>query len=183
MEARDWIAIAGILATATISVVSLAISAIRERRQQERKAEEDEKKRTYAPHIEFEIKTNFYGAGRKTAITEILITISNKGLVRQNFKDIRLRVRGIEQKQHLSFWEGREPRLEFPVKLVNDVSFLPGNYNFFFVEPGCEQTITYVTKIPTNVHYILAYAEFKYDRHTPHTTERVFPVVITTSQG
>ncbi len=83
-----------------------------------------------------------------------------------------------EERKKRTYWQGNEPRLAFPVKLVDNVSILPKDYNFFFVEPGVEQAFTYVTKIPASTKYILAHAEFEYDQFTPHTTERVFPVKV-----
>jgi len=198
MNPENWIALAGILATTIVAVVTLVINRQREKQQQERddrlrkeqqeredklrreqqehEAEEEAKRRTYNPHIEFEIRCNFHGPQEGSLIAEVLLTARNKGLIQQKFKDIRLRVRGIEADQALSFWAGNEPRLNFPLKIVSDASLLPENYNFFFVEPGIEQTFTYVTKVPLSVRYILVHAEFEYDAFTPHTAERVFTV-------
>ncbi len=49
-------------------------------------------------------------------------------------------------------------------------------YSYIFVEPGVEQVITYVTKIPAEYRFILARAEFRYDRLNPHSAEEVFEV-------
>jgi hypothetical protein len=44
------------------------------------------------------------------------------------------------------------------------------------VEPGVEQVITYVTKIPEEYRFIVARAEFHYGRGKPHSAEAVFNV-------
>jgi len=198
MSPTEWIALTGILSTLIVSVLTLVVNRRREkqqqerddrlrkeqqarednlrREQQEREAEAERQRRTYSPHIEFEIHSNFYGPEGDGYIAELLLVADNKGLIQQKFKDIRLRVRGIESEGALSYWQGHEPRLEFPLKLIDDVSILPQGYNYFFVEPGIEQVFTYVTKIPASVKYILVYTEFAYDQFTPHTTERVFAV-------
>ena len=176
MEAKDWIAIVGILATTLVSVTTLTVNWLREKQRLDREAALEEKKRTYSPHIEFEITCHFYGSQKGNMVAEFLLTARNKGLIRQEFRNIIMRVRGIEQKKDLSCWSGHEPRLDFPIELVDDVSLLPPGYNYFFIEPGIEQVFTYVTKIPSSVAFILAHAAFEYDRFTPHTTERVFTV-------
>jgi hypothetical protein len=87
-----------------------------------------------------------------------------------------LRIRGIEENQQLIYWKGREPRLDFPQKLVDNVPVVPQGVPYFFAEPGEEHTFTYVTKIPSSIKYILAYATFSYGNEATHDTEKVFPV-------
>lgn len=128
--------------------------------------------------LEFEINANFYGPEAGAYIAEFLFVARNKGNVQQKFNDIRIRVRGIDDGQGFQFWEGNEPRLNFPRRLVKQKSILPDDYSFFFVEPGIEQVFTYITKIPINTKYLLVHAEFEYDKYTPHTTERVFEVKV-----
>jgi len=200
MQPENWIALAGILATTIISIMAIVINRGREKQQQERddrlrkeqqeredklrkeqqerEVEEELRRRTYSPHIEFEIKCNFYGPEKDCFVAEFLLIARNKGFIQQKFKDIHFRVRGIESEQPLAYWQGNEPRLAFPMKIVDNASILPKDYSFFFVEPGIEQVFTYVTKIPLSVKYILAHAEFEYDKFTPHTTERTFAVKV-----
>lgn len=189
MQSENWIALAGILATTAISILALVTNnrlhreqqkredRIR-REQQDREAEREGKERVHSPHIEFEIRCNFFGPQQDWYLVEFLLVARNKGNVQQKFKDIRLRVRGIESGQPLSGWQGREPRLAFPTKIVDDASLLPERYNFFFVEPGIEQVFTYITKVPAAMGYLLAHAEFEYDQFTPHTAERTFGVPV-----
>jgi hypothetical protein len=54
------------------------------------------------------------------------------------------------------------------------VEVIPPGYNFLFMEPEVTQTITYISKIPDSIRYILVHVEFHYDIYTPHTAERVF---------
>jgi hypothetical protein len=200
MEPKDWITLAGIAATTLISIVVMVVNSRREKQQQERddrvrkeqqeredklrreqeqrEVEKENRLRTYSPHIEFEIKCNFYGPEQAHFVAEFLLIVCNRGSVQQKFKDIQLRVRGIESDQPLSYWQGNEPRLAFPVKIVDNTSILPESYNFFFVEPGIEQVFTYVTRVSSSIKYILVHAEFEYDQFTPHTTERTFAVKV-----
>lgn len=180
MEPTHWIAIAGITATLLASVATHLINRYREKRRWERedrlRHERWEKERTYKPHIEFGIDCNFYGPGRGYYLTEFLLRAHNKGAILQQFPSILLRVRGIKHDQAPEYWSGREPRVEFPEKVIDETDIIPRDYNYFFVEPGVRQTFTYVTRTPASIKYVLVQAKFTYDEFTPHTVERVFLV-------
>jgi hypothetical protein len=176
MEAKDWIAIAGILATATVSIMSLILS---RKAHIDQLAREDlirEQERKNVPRIEFSIKCNVYGPEKDNYLSEFLLIIRNRGDIQHKFKKIVLRVRGIESGRPLSYWECYEPRLSFPAKVLDNVNIIPTGYDYFFVEPGVEQVLTYVTKIPSSIKYVQAHALFEYDELTSHTSERVFQI-------
>lgn len=207
MRAGEWIALAGILATMLVSATSLIVGLYREKRsheredklrQEQRKREDElyqeqlrrekqirEEYRELAPHIEFDIDCNFYGPEEDFYLAEFLLTAHNRGRVRQEFRDILLRVRGIKHNAVLAEWRGNEPRLGFPEYLIKNARVVPKEirtpqgivtYNFFFVEPGVKQVFTYISRIPAGVKYIAARGAFFYDPETPHTVERVFQV-------
>ena len=197
-EAKDWIALASVFATLTIALVNIFVNRRREKLQQERddrlrreqlaredslleeqrkrEAERQKTERTYIPQIEFRIDCNFYGPEQDSYLVEVLMTVHNKGRIKQEFKDLTLRIRGIKENQKLEEWEGREPRLYFPEELVKNVPVVPENVGYFFAEPGESNVFTYVTKIPKSIKYILAYATFSYDDDSSHDAERVFAV-------
>ena len=198
LDAKDWIALVSILATLTIALVTLFVNRRREKLQQERddrqrqdqqaredslreeqrkrEVEREKTERTYIPQVEFNVDCNFYGPHQDFYLAEILLTVHNKGRVKQEFKDVTLRIRGIEENQPLMHWKGREPRLYFPIKLVDDVPVVPASASYFFAEPGEEHLFTYVTKIPSSINYVLVYSTFSYENGTSHDAERVFPV-------
>ena len=174
MDDKDWIAMAGILATVIISIISLILSRKAHKDQLAREDFIREQERKNVPRIEFSIECNVYGPENGDYLTEFLLIIRNRGDIQHKFKKIVLRVRGIESGKHLCYWEGYEPRLSFPARVLDNVNVIPEGYNYFFVEPGVVQVLTYVTKIPSSIKYVQAFALFEYDEHTPHTTERVF---------
>jgi hypothetical protein len=145
--------------------------------QQKREDMRQEKERTHQPRIELDIDCTFYGPEKDSYIVEIFLTAQNQGLIQQKFERMILRVRGIESNQELTYFPGYEPRLNFPIKLLDNVSVIPKGYGYYFVEPSAKQTITYITKIPSSIKYILAHAVFWYDEETSHVTEKVFPVI------
>jgi hypothetical protein len=190
MDARDWIALASIASTLTIALVAQVLTVSRERRQQERddrlrveeRAREDsirQIERYHLPQIEFDIDCNFFGPEGDAYLVEVLLTVNNKGRVKQEFRDLTLRIRGIEKDKPLRHWENHSPRLEFPKALIENVPVVPDSVEAFYAEPGERHVFTYITKIPVSVKYILAYAEFSYDADTTHGTERVFVVKAT----
>ena len=65
--------------------------------------------------------------------------------------------------------------MEFPETVVDEADVMyKRKYSSIFVEPGVTQKLTFVARVPAEVRFILARAQFRYDiRHT-HSTERVF---------
>ncbi len=136
----------------------------------------DELKRKYEPHIEFEIDCVFLGPHNGHYAAEFNLLADNKGITKHEFKNIKLRVRGIKHDVPLSYWiERYKQRLEFPVEIVKD-EVIPGNWNYIFVEPGIKQRISYQTIIDAKVKYITARAEFYYQEYRPHSIEKMFEV-------
>jgi hypothetical protein len=125
--------------------------------------------------VEFSINCSFFGPQCDEYLAEFTLHADNKGLVVHRFPSIELRVRGIKASEGISFWENRRPRVEFPHKIVQ-AEIVHEKYAYIFVEPGVKQVITYVTRIPAEYRFILARAEFRYDRRNPHSAESVFEV-------
>jgi hypothetical protein len=142
---------------------------------EEKQRQREERERRYQPHIEFTIDCHTYGPQNGFLLAEFVIAANNKSLIRHQFKEILLRVRGIERDSPLVSWQGHEPRLHFPDKLF-ETDIVPDNLNFTFVEPGVKQEFTFVSRIPEKYRFIVARAEFHYDAFTPHSIERAFEI-------
>jgi len=132
---QDWIALAAVLASIATSGLALFFSQRREARQQARddelrqqqQARDDELRRqqqarednllkierVHIPQIEFSIDCKFHGPQRDWYIVEVLLTVRNRGRVKQEFHQVTLRIRGIEQDQALSYWKGRGATTQF----------------------------------------------------------------------
>ena len=188
MEPSDWIAISGVAATVAVTVISLLVSSSAQRRQQDRddtrlKAQQEredalrERRREDTPHIEFSVDCQIHGRRGDEYVVEFVLVASNTGSVQQRFTSILLRVRGIAEGRPLAYWPGNEPRLEFPITVLDDTEVKPPTLNYLFVEPGVRQVISYSTKIPAEIEYIAARVKFAYDVFTPHTAERVFCLI------
>lgn len=140
-------------------------------RQQERK---DELERIHAPQIQFDVSARFFHAAEAGTFVEVRLNVWNRGRVRQELHDPVLRIRGLGGGAPLK--PRADKRLDFPIEVLRKRSVLPRDLRFFFVEPGVEQDISFVTAIPDGARFVLVYAEFSYDKYTPHSTERVFAV-------
>lgn len=147
----------------------------REQQQQEREQQEKEARES-SPNIQLGIDCRFYGPEKDYYLVEFLLSAHNRGHRRYKFKSIRLRVRGIEIDHPFSVWQGKEPRIEFPLILIDDEEIIPKNLNFLFIGPEVEQIITYVSRLRCSIKYILVHISFEYDLYTPHTVERVFQI-------
>ena len=181
MEPKDWIALAGVGATVIIAAGSLIASSLAQRNQQrhndamhEAQLKREDRMRGLYQNVEFQVDCRVHGRQDEDQLVEFLLSVHNQGLVQYRFTSMLLRVRGIERNRPFTYWEEDKPRLEFPVKIVDSVEVKPRNLNYVFVDPGVRQVINYVTKISVRIEYILAHAEFHYDRYTPHSSERVF---------
>jgi hypothetical protein len=135
----------------------------------------DETERRHEPHIGFTIACTFFGPDHGWYIAEFVIFAKNTSLVRHKFREILLRVRGFKKDETPGLWEGHGERMEFRHPLLK-TNLIPPDWNYIFVEPGVTQQISFISRIPDDVLYIVAKAEFNYDEYTPHTIERMFEV-------
>jgi hypothetical protein len=135
----------------------------------------------YRPRIQFNIECNSFSEQHGEIPVEFLLKVTNKGLVKHKFYSIKLRVRGIIENNELEFWKENEPRLYFPDKFFDTQFIHKSKYNFVFVEPGVEQTLTYVTKIDSKYKLITVRAEFEYDKTKTHSIEKVFEIKVTSN--
>jgi hypothetical protein len=151
----------------------------RERERQEKEAAKElkERERLKAAHIELDISCSFYSPSHNDFVAEFTLTAHNKGMFIHRFRSIILRVRGIKHEEKLKYWEGNEPRLEFPGKIFES-EIIPKQWNFVFVQPNIKQKMNFVSPISRDYKYIIARAEFHYDQFTPHTVEKVFELPI-----
>ncbi len=159
----------------------------------------DEQKRDklesrYNFRIEFTLATIFYGPQKDFYLAEFIATINNKSLVKKSITTIALRIRGIQKNEDILLWVAKKKntetgsvlskqtsRINFPITIVKE-NILPPFWKNIFVEPGVKQDITFVTRIPANISYVLATASFYYDNiPEPHTAERMFELKETTA--
>ncbi|TLD43299.1 MAG: hypothetical protein JETT_0468 [Candidatus Jettenia ecosi] len=129
--------------------------------------------RIHIPHIEFTIQCIFFGPQNGMYIAEFILNACNRGCTTQRFPRIMLRVLGIRSGERLSFWEGNEPRLRFPEKIL-ETAVIPKDRDFILVEPGIKHDINFTTIIPHEYRFIIARAEFHYEKYPPQSTEKVF---------
>ena len=139
------------------------------------------RERTHAPQIEFDVDCSFQGPQAGAYVVEVTLKLLNKGLTRQEIKDIRLRVRGIKRGDKLSYWPSREPRLQFPEKVFIDSNIIPERFGYIFVEPKVNQFYKYISCISEDISFIVINAEFIYNNGDEHSAEQVFEVKIKTA--
>lgn len=131
---------------------------------------------THSPKVSFDIEANFFPTDGQDGLAEFLMVITNKGLVNHRFKKIKLRVRGIARNDPIKPWRETH-RVEFPRKLIDDADVLyTDKYGSIFVEAGVSQKLTFVARIPADIRFVLARAEFEYLSGLTHSAERIFEV-------
>lgn len=147
---------------------------IRERLDQENKEyERVENEQIYIPHIEFTLQCTFFGPHNGAYIAEFILSVHNRGCMAQRFPKIMLRALGIRNGEKFEFWEGNEPRLKFPEK-VFETDIVPKGWGFIPVESGVKHDINFTTVIPHEYRFIVAKAEFHFEKYIPQSSEKVF---------
>jgi len=131
---------------------------------------------THVPKVAFNIEGTFFGPQQGFYLAELVMSIENKGLVKHRFDEISLRVLGIRRDAPVTLWADTQ-RVEFPEQIINDKDVMyKKKYSSIFVEPGVTQRVTYVARIPVGIRLVLARAQFQYDSHRTHSTEKVFEI-------
>jgi hypothetical protein len=131
---------------------------------------------THSPKVSFDIEATFFPSQEDACLAEFLMVVKNSGLVKHSFKKITLRVRGISKSDTLALW-GESQRVEFPQRIVDDADVLYSRkYGSIFIEAGIVQKLTFVARIPADIRFVLARAEFEYQSGRTHSSERVFKV-------
>ena len=129
------------------------------------------------PRIEFAIDCKFFGPQAGSYLTVFTVSARNKGNVEHTFAGIRLRVRGIKDKEPLTEFTKYPPMTNFPETIMKEVNIVPPEFKYFFVRPGIDQDFNYVTQIADNIRFIIVRATFKYKKSNElHTAENVFEV-------
>ncbi|MEM7215420.1 MAG: hypothetical protein AAF423_07750 [Pseudomonadota bacterium] len=129
----------------------------------------------HRPRIEFDIDADFFGPQDDHFATQIVVNAHNKGLRVRKFKSIDLLVRGISKEAPLDEWQGHEPRLFLPDKIIDHAEMVfTDKYGSVFVEPGVQQDLTYFCRIPARYRFVSIRAEFRYDDTRTHSAERLF---------
>ncbi len=161
-------------ATIPLVILYLGIRLERQRNETERK---------YKIRMQFDLEGKVLGPQAGYYILDISAILENRGLVRLVIGELELKIRGIEQDAQIELFENhskdktRNLIAGFPKKLVNTNMLQPldakqekeekrekeGNKRYF-VEPGVEQRISYVARIPENVGFILVRAQFEYSK-------------------
>lgn len=145
--------------------------------EEEKKLKEDEREqnrmrieRVHEEIIEFNVEANSLGIQSDEHIFNVILGVNNKGNVLKKIKKLKLRIRGIKEKDSLSC---DSSRLEFP-HIILEENIMPDGWYYIFIEPKVHQKINFVTKISSEFTYLLVKAEFQYSGKGEHSVERAF---------
>jgi hypothetical protein len=131
--------------------------------------------RTLARRIEFTVDCNCFGPQGGRYVVEFLLRMKNEGRVIHRVTDLHLKVRGLKKDKTPEPWLIQPTRVAFPEKLIDEPDVIVKKaFNYIFVEPGVEQTVTFVGSLPEDIGLILVRAEFRYGDRMSHSTERLF---------
>ncbi|MCF2490255.1 hypothetical protein [Dyadobacter sp. CY347] len=130
-----------------------------------------------SPRIEFDFDAMVYGPQNLNFMTVFSIRINNKGLIEHRFREIRVRILGLEKDADLNISSPHAGRVKFPIKILPSVNIVPEKFGYYFVRPGISQTFNYFTAVPENMEFIVVRITFKYEKIDEiHTTEKVVKI-------
>jgi hypothetical protein len=117
--------------------------------------------------IEFDIDCVDLGIRNSERIIEIGVLAENKGNIEHRFDGIRVGLRGIDENSTLEEMKNNNPRLFFPIDLLERLnskraSLISKEVPYYFVRPKVKQRFPLVVRIPANVTHIRARATFQY---------------------
>ena len=128
------------------------------------------------PPVDFSIDYNIVGTNPQKHVIEVLLFLRNLGNSTLVAKDVKLRVKYLNQKDEIDVFKCNKDvkfgRVNFSNPLSKDFScdekseseiskFTILKYDSI-VQPGVKQVYSFVTAIPSNVVYLLLRGEFKY---------------------
>ncbi len=88
-----------------------------------------------SPRIEFDFDCMVYGSQNGDFMTVFSIRINNKGLIEHRFREIRVRILGLEKDADLNTSDHHSNRVEFPMKILPSVNIVPEKFGYYFVRP------------------------------------------------
>ena len=129
------------------------------------------------PNVEFSANIDFIGKKSNYWIVEITATIENKGKAQHKMQLFEFDVNALYENDEVNVnvnWGGQ---VDFPNEVASG-SFLPKNYNHFFVDPGTKAKYSYIARIPSEAKFLILHCWFSYmdDRKYRHTAEKTVKV-------
>lgn len=171
-------------------------------KQKELQAKEDAKQaeqnkilRIHADHIQFELAAHYFGPQNGYYIVEIIMVLTNKGLVRKKLNELLLTIKGIEENTDIGvFLDLKYPInvADFPKpivktnvleKKIREDDKEEYEKKEWFVEPGIVQKFSYVARIPEDIRFILVRSRFKYHKNSKHSAQKVFDLKLNESKS
>ncbi|MGB6037163.1 MAG: hypothetical protein WBG42_12900 [Cryomorphaceae bacterium] len=130
------------------------------------------------PKVQIELNLTLLGIEGDRCLLECEATLENKGLVRHSFKEFTFDLLHFSSTSEYKRGDERvNHQVVFEKEAVNrKVSWIPGDWNYSFVDPGIKQRYTYLADVPANSKYVLIHSQFKYkDQDSDfHSIQRAF---------
>jgi hypothetical protein len=115
------------------------------------------------PKIQFDADVNFLAKQDGKIVTEILLLIENKGLVRHFIdpKKFTIQIYFIDKYDKIEESLDLNSQVVFK-KLGNERLVVPKNWFYTFIDPGIVQNYSYIANISENASVVMIKAKFKY---------------------
>ena len=191
MNPKDWIALAGIVATAAIAVFSVLWNThVHRLQRKEQAAREDEirqelgkkeqkrreEERLHAPRVDLDVDVKFVGRQGDRWLVEIVADVENSGLVCNSIEAFDFSLRCIYPSDPV---EDGDALINYQAKIPHKIksgSWLPVTWTGTVVEPGTSVRYTHIAAVPSQASFVFVHGRCKYSTGTYHTADKLIRV-------
>jgi len=124
------------------------------------------------PHIQFSADVTFITSHADWWIVELVAVVENKGRARHEIREFDFDLYALGEADPVEPAAEYGNQVRFP-QLVTRGTWLTGDYNYFFIEPGVAAKYSHIARIPMTARAVVLHAWFRYpDGRHGHTAER-----------
>ncbi len=125
------------------------------------------------PKINFTTDINVIGKQDNFYIIELIAVIENIGKAQHKMSNFGFDLNAMLEDDKVQTKEKWGGQIDFPHQLITG-SYLPPNYEYFFIDSGTVAKYSYLTKVPSSTTYLILHSRFVYSnrKNQAHTAEK-----------
>lgn len=134
------------------------------------------------PNINFIADLNVIGLQNGFWIIELIALLENKGKAQHKFNKFKFDLNGLKAVDSIDVNDNFGGQVDFKHQIA-DGSFLPEQYDFFFIDPGTAAKYSHIVRVPEDISFLLYHAYFNYAdrRGYRHAAEKTVQLKLSNS--
>jgi hypothetical protein len=135
------------------------------------------RRREHRPRLEFSVELAFVGAQADHWLVDVQAFVNNEGLVRHVIRTFSFELRCLYPDDELVDGGPQIGHQTLIPHVLKEGSWLPGDWEATFIEPGLRTRYSFVTLVPSSVSFVLIHGLLIYgDQRVAHTAESLVRV-------